>query len=139
MVSFSIDNVPNPKQGQTDGFIIYSRYDNIIVDETDLSNTNQRVLQIFSSPNPLLLLAISFNPRNEGELSNYLFKIIPSSGFQTSTIIIIKFGKHFDLLVGNSLTCLELTFNQQVSCTVKNRMVLISGLSKYQPSSLLPL
>lgn len=76
-------DIINFDEGESDDFIIETRYDGTILDTSSNGSPRQKAVTD-NQAEDLTVSVIDFEPRNEGEIATYKFEITPSTSF-TST------------------------------------------------------
>ena len=137
---FTIDDIPNPEAGTTDGFEIHTFYDNHFLDTTDTTDDSYRTIPILPAANPMTVNSIDFEPRNEGELAKYTFSLNPTSNLYNNMELMIRFPDSYDDLIGVGVTCEGLTgIVGGFTVSIVAKKVFITGLDTYIPSNDNPL
>lgn len=135
-ISVTILNIPNPRAGVTNGFIVKTFYDGVFLDVTDTTSSLGRTCTITSGASPISVKSISFDPKNEGEISVYIFTFIPTTSLNSNMQILIIFPSVYDNILGNNLNCLPLKgISGELSCTVSQKILTLSGFGNYVPNS----
>ena len=136
----TIKDVPNPEAGLTDGFVIYTFYDNNFLDTTDSTDTSYRNVLILPQANPITLNSLDFAPQNEGEKAKYTFSFLPSSALTRDMEIMIQFPDNFDDLLGISVTSSGTTgIVGEFTVSISQKKLFLTGLDTYTPSNDNPL
>lgn len=78
-ISVKIKNIKNPVQTVTDVFIVSTKYDEVVIDQSDILIKDGKVLTIKEQGSKITMMKFSFNPQNEGEVSEYLFNFVPTN------------------------------------------------------------
>jgi hypothetical protein len=77
-------DIVNPDQGTTAPFEIKTTFDSLVLDATDTSTTTARTLDISAKPQSITQISLKFDPKNEGEESNYQFEFTPTNKIEES-------------------------------------------------------
>jgi len=134
-VNVTIMNVLNPDFGTTDGFVITTSYDGVTLDVTDTTSLLGRTLSTTPKPNAITYLGMLFDPKNEGETSDYNFTFLPLDEIDTTMEIMLGFPYQFDELLGDTINCAATNgLLGPISCTVSNRWVTVTGFADYLPN-----
>ena len=95
----------NPDQGETEGFLIQTQYNGVTLDATDLSTLASRTFTTEFIPLSLKVVAYSFTPRNQGEISKYSFVFTTTNSLDTTKELYILFPINYDNLLGRNIQC----------------------------------
>lgn len=132
----TIDNILNPDRGTTDGFIVQTYYDSVLLDNTDTTSTDSRTVTIVDEGDTLAIQSISFDPKNEGESANYTFSFVPSNTIESTMEIQIVFPSDYDKTLGESIDCEAPSgLLGTISCSVSDRVVTVTGFDTYLPDA----
>ncbi|KAL4464499.1 hypothetical protein ABPG73_018399, partial [Tetrahymena malaccensis] len=139
IINLVIENILNPNADTTQPFQITTIYDGTIINLTDSSTITNRYIDLQPAGNPINVQSVVFNPRNQAEISTYTFSFITTSSLSSANVIYIQFPSVYDRNLGNNVYCSSLGLNTQISCSVSNRIVTITGIVSYIPSSSNPI
>ncbi|EAS04491.2 histone deacetylase family protein (macronuclear) [Tetrahymena thermophila SB210] len=135
IINLVIENILNPNADTTQPFQITTIYDGTIINLTDSSTITNRYIDLQPQGNPINVQSVVFQPRNQAEISTYTFSFITTSSLSSANVIYIQFPSVYDRNLGNNVYCSSLGLNTQISCSVSNRIVTITGIVSYIPSS----
>jgi len=126
-LTFSLYNVDNFDAGTSNEFSVSIMYDSVVTDQTVTGSSSLKATStaVYS---PLKVTKIDFDPRNEGEVSTYLFNLIPAYSISTDTYVTVLFPSEFDRFLGESLTCWSEELLGSLTCSViHERMLQVKG------------
>ena len=133
-------NIKNPSEGVSQPFVIMIFYDNQPIQKTESNILTGRTVTVTKKSQFLDVTEIDFNPRNEGEISTYIFKFIPTTILSDKYQIVFKFPDAYGYDLGSDISCKSLAgLIAEVYCSATNRMVTVSGLTNYDPLTAAPI
>ncbi|KAL4492987.1 hypothetical protein ABPG72_020766 [Tetrahymena utriculariae] len=139
IINLVIENILNPNADVTQPFQITTIYDGTVINLTDSSTITNRQIDLQPLGNPINVQNAIFQPRNQAEISTYTFSFITTSSLSSANVIYIQFPSVYDRNLGNNVYCSSLGLNTQINCSVSNRVVTITGIVSYTPSSSNPI
>ena len=134
-ISVKVKNIMNPVSGDTDIFIMKTRYDSTWIDKSDELKSTGKTLTIKAQAQPIYIQKFSFDPQNEGEVADYLFNFVPLNSLTKGQEIVIRFPDTFDITLGKQIICsISKGLTGYVTCLLNGRKVIIRNFDSVTPT-----
>jgi len=124
-----IKGIENFAEGTSQNFVITATYDEVVLAQTDASESLSSVFTVSTifAPVQLTVEKFDFTPENESELAVYSVKFkSPSSPILTTQEILLGFPSVYDNYLGDNVYCIT-NLPGDETCVVDYRKIVVSG------------